>query len=498
MLQNSFRIWFLLFIWVLCAPVNALTVGTPQRVEPVSWSGQWIEWVRAGDHVRAEADIELRLKQSSTDVHVNQRLNNALETMARRWRVEPALFEVWLRASDHGSVRLVQAKLKTNIAWAARGVHMARDVHTDNFARMHALMAEAEPLYEEALERLGPSCDPCQRGLVVTAYYNRGAREAALVVDRAMQALGGGGYLTPLEYLHYLQPKWGGSWRQGEAFVHVFARDYPGSKTTAVLRSQLAEYKADELWVANKRHQATVLLQESLTWDPDNASAWASLAALANAEGDGAMAMEAATRALHLDPEAKMALSTRASMLLEGPNPAEALADLEGATVLGDDWALATLVRILANGLHGTPKAPERVASICRAAMERDTPTAYACMASVYYFGLGEAVDKPRAFGYFLEASDRGFKGSAVDAGFMLMRGDGVPRDEEQAIAQWIRAADAGDERATQLLRGHMSTWTYFWRVQRPAYLRHAKAYAEQVQAVPGVLLAGLLGWLLS
>lgn len=498
MLQNTLRAWCVLSIWMLIGPANADTVVTPERIDPVSWSAQWMEWVKAGDHVRAEADIELRLKQSALDVQVNQRLDNALETLARRWRVEPTLFEAWLRASDHGSVRLVQAKLKTNMAWAARGIHLARDVHTDNFARMYTLMAEAEPLYGDALRRLGPLCDPCHHGLVVTAYHNRGSRDAAVVVDRAMQALGGGGYQTPRAYLHYLQPKWGGRWTQGDAFVQVFARDYPGSKTTAVLRGQLAEYRADELWNAKKHHQAMVLLQESLTWDPDNASAWASLAALASSQGDGPMAMEASNRALRLDPEAKLALTTRASLLLEGPNPAEALADLEGATVLGDDWALAHLVRILANGLHGTPKAPERVASVCRASMERDTPTSYACMASVYYFGLGEAVNKPKALGYFLEASDRGLKESAVDAGFMLMRGDGVPRDEEKAIAQWIRAAEAGDEKATGLLIGHLSGWQYFWRIQRPAYLRYAKEYAEQVNGVPGVLLAGLLSWLLS
>ena len=500
MLQNRLRTWCVLLVCLLSGPMIADDAVAVQPVngDSISWSAQWMEWIRAGDHARAEADIELRIQEASTRLAVNGRLNNALDAMARRWRAEPKVFEAWLGDSKHGAVLLVQARLKTYMAWTARGTQWARDVHADNFARMHTLLLEAEPLYREALKRLGPLCDPCHEGLVVTAYHNRGSSEAAIAMDRAMQAMGRGSYQAPLTYLQYLQPKWGGSWSQAEAFVQVFARDHPGSHTTAVLRSHLAKYKADQLWSAKKYHQAMVLLQEALTWDSTNARAWADLAAIANSQGDSAMAMEAATSALQLDPEAELALSTRASLLLKGAKPAEALADLEGATVLGDDWALANLVRILANGLHGTPKAPERVASICRAAMERDTPTAYACMASVYYFGLGEAVDKPRALGYFLEASDRGFKGSAVDAGFMLMRGDGVPRDEEQAIAQWIRAADAGDERATGLLRGHMSTWTYFWRVQRPEYLRGAKTYAEQVRAVPGVLLAGLLGWLLS
>ncbi|MDZ4398072.1 hypothetical protein [Hydrogenophaga sp.] len=500
MLKNTWRIWCASLVWMLSAWAHGAAAAAAENAidEPTSWSAQWIDWIRAGQHSRMEADFDRRLQQASSDIAVNARLNNALNAMARRWRVEPAVFESWLRASEHGAARLAQAQSKLQMAWAARGTKWAREVHAENFARMHTLMLQAEPLYAEALKGLGPLCDACHEGLVVTAYHNRGASEAAIATDRAMQAMGRGAYQTPLTYLQYLQPKWGGSWPQAEAFVQVFSRDYPGSDTTAVLRSHLAEYKANQLWSARKYQQAMVLLQESLTWDPANARAWADLAAVSNSQGDHAMALEAATRALKLDPEAKLALSTRASVLLKGPNPGEALADLEGATVLGDDWALASLVRILANGLHGTTKAPERVATICRAAMERDTPTAYACMASVYYFGLGESVNKPRALGYFLEASDRGFKGSAVDAGFMLMRGDGVPRDEEQAIVQWIRAADAGDEKATRLLVGHLDTWTYFWRVLRPGYLREAKAYAEQVQAVPGVLLAGLLGWLLS
>lgn len=500
MLLNLLRAGCLLLAWALSQPGYGAAIPETHAEpdDPASWSSKWMYWVREGDYARAEVDIELRLQQSSSSLTVNRRLNNALDAMSNRWRVDPVPFEAWLGASGHGAVLLLHAKLKTHMAWAVRGTQWARDVHADNFARMRALMLEAEPLYEEALKRLGPRCDLCYEGLIITAHSNRSPREAGIVMDRASQALGSGAFHTPLTYLHYLQPKWGGSWSQSEAFVQLFARDHPSSDTTPVLRSHLAEYKADQFWSEKKYLQAMTLLQESLTWDSANARAWASLAAISNNRGDGVMAMEAATRALRLDPEAKLALRTRAALLLEGPDPAQALPDLEGATVQGDDWALARLVRILANGLHGTPKSPARVAAVCRASMEGDTPTAYACMASVYYFGLGEPVNKTRALGYFLEASDRGHKESSVDAGFMLMRGDGVPRDEEKAVAQWIRAADAGDDRALRLLQGHLSGWQYFWRVQRPAYLLQAKQYAAQVRAVPGVLLAGALGWLLE
>src|SRR5690606_35797120 len=142
----------------------------------------------------------------------------------------------------------------------------------------------------------------------------------------------------------------------------------------------------------------------------------------------------------------------RASTVLRGKQPLDAVPLLERAAALGDDWALQAVLPIVAAGQHGFKPDRERAQRICQSAIDALQASGFACTGGLHFFGVGRPPDKPRAFQWFVEAAERGVASSMVDAGLMLWRGDGVPRDPQRAIRYWLRARSLGEPRAdTQL-----------------------------------------------
>ena len=419
---------------------------------------------------------------AALDQHFNTRLSDARHSLAQHralWRALQSLanstpvsadpFDRWVEKSHSGASRLVRAEFYLRRAWNARGAAFVRDTHPDNFARMHELLDRALVDYKAAIALLGPACDVCQAG-ILEVHMLRGERSAgAAGVDPAMQALGGG-MATPLNYLLFLHPRWGGSWEDMERFVQRFSEDFPRAPGVPLLRGALLAHQADAWLGAAEPERARLLLEQALRLDPDSAYLWQRLAATALLAGDAEGVLRASEKALSSDPNAVEALNARASVLLRGPQALEAVPLLERSVALGDDWALQTLLPIVAAGQHGFRPDRDRAQALCQSAIDALRPAGFACMGGLHFFGLGRAPDKALAFQWFAEAAERGVASSMVDAGLMLWRGDGVPRDAERAIVYWLRAHAAGEPRADGQLRAQLSAWAYWQRVTLPGY----------------------------
>lgn len=431
-------------------------------------------------HDRLEQHFAGRLQASLDSLRSFRALNRDMEALAMSSPASLVPFDRWVHLKGSGVAVLARAEFLRHRAWAARGDKFARETHRDNFARMERLMAQAQVDYEAALAQLGPRCDLCHSGLLESQMLLGQRAQAVTRVDAAMLAMSGG-MATPLNYLRFLQPRWGGSWQEMERFVDRFASDFPAAPGVRLLRGALLAHRADAWLEAGDAQQARLLLEEALRLDPESGQLWDQLSAVGQVAGDSKLILSASAKALAINPQAVGALIARSGALLRGPHPLDAVPWLEQAAALGDDWALQTLLPIVAAGRHGFKPDRERAQRICQSAIDAQRPAGFACMGGLAFFGIGRAPDKPAALRWFVEAAERGVASSMVDAGLMLWRGDGVPRDPQRAIGYWLRAHEAGDPRADAQLKSNLSAWAYWRQVVLPVYQARALSWLGEL-----------------
>lgn len=428
----------------------------------------------SGEYDTLEKHFAQRLDRALSSLADYRALHRDLETLAASTPATLVAFDGWVLRSNNGISRLVRAEFRSHRAWLARGDKFSHLTHKDNFIRMQHLMALARDDYASARAMLGNRCDVCLSGLLEAFMLEGDRSRGAALVDAAMHDMAGG-MATPLNYLRFLHPRWGGSWEEMERFVNRFAADFPQAPGVPLLRGVLMAHQADAWLEAGDVQRAILLQTEALRIDPGNGYLWRRLTAAALAADNAELGLRASEEALIINPQAIDALTARASFLLRGKQPLEAVPLLERAVAMGSDWALQALLPIVAAGQHGFKPDHERARRICQSAIDAQLPSGFACMGGLHFFGSGRPADKPQALHWFAEAADRGVASAMVDAGLMLWRGDGVATNAERAVDYWLRAHEAGEPRADALLKSHLSPWTYWWRVTLPG-LRSACA----------------------
>ena len=88
-------------------------------------------------------------------------------------------------------------------------------------------------------------------------------------------------------------------------------------------------------------------------------------------------------------------------------------------------------------------------------------------------------------------AADRGVPESMVDIGIMYWDGQGTPHDKAQAIAYWVKGAEAGDARGVGKLQSHLTPWEFYTEYTLPRFQR------ELVQGQAGDSVSAILGRLI-
>jgi TPR repeat protein len=460
----------------------------------------WNDLLAARQHTDLDARLGTALEAGLTDLTRYRVARRALAELVQSMPQTSDRFDAWVAATNSGTAHLARAEFHLRRAWQARGTETFAKTHPDALVRMRQLLAAARSDYETALEKIGPRCDLCHAGLLEVRLPLGERQPVAAMVDQAVQALDGG-IATPRAYVRFLEPRWGGNAAEAQRFVERFAADGPARAAIPLLRSALLVERSDQLNRQHKPEQALVMSQQAVIVDPGNSRAWERVAADALDLNLLPLALEATERALALDPGLRYALNARASALLKGPTPVEAVPFLERAVAQGDEWALKALLPIVAAGQHGFKPDPVRAEKICQSAIDALMPAGFACMGGLEYFGIGRPADRRRALQWFLEASDRGVNVAMVDAALMLLRGDGAQRDEKRAMALLVKAHFSGEPRAEGHLRAQLSTPAYWQHVYWPEYqakalgaLQDQRSQTRLMIAI-GCMLAGSLFW---
>lgn len=418
---------------------------------------------------KLDAYLSAFVEPSSRDVMINRRLYQAIVLLTRRKPTVSAPFDEWIAATNSGVSHLARATFYRERAWNARGEKFVNETHTDAFNRMHALLADAKSDYQIAIDKLGPNCDLCYAGLINAWMLEGDRKHIANLLDAALRAMNGG-ISTPMSYADTLLPQWGGSATEMERFPHDYIKNYPASPAGMMLKSNLVEWRAKNLHHEGKLTEAMELYTLATQLNPENTSAWSGMTSLAIKVGNDQVAFNAADIVLLLSPKNVGALTAKAHVVLKGTTPLDAMPLLERAVAEGSDWALEVLLPIVAAGRYGFPPDRQRAERICQSAIDADMAAGYACMGGIHYFGVGRAVDKPKALTWFVEASNRGFVRATMDAALMLSKGDGIPLDMDRAIGLWAKAKTAGEASAENFLKQNLSFFGYWKRVQLPEF----------------------------
>ncbi len=131
---------------------------------------------------------------------------------------------------------------------------------------------------------------------------------------------------------------------------------------------------------ANRTAEAIAAFERALELQPDNARAWETLARWRRSAKDPNGAVEAARRAIAVDPKMGSAHGLEGAILMETGKPAEARAPLERARELdGGDWKHAQNLGLVLHELSDEEGALAQFETAARLAPTQSAP--YACMA---------------------------------------------------------------------------------------------------------------------
>ncbi len=173
------------------------------------------------------------------------------------------------------------------------------------------------------------------------------------------------------------------------------------------------------------------------------------------------------------------------------PNYAEAMIWFRRAAEAGHDDAARALAHLHLHGL-GTGADPQEARRLLRQAGDRGNPAARAEHAALTLAGDGPEADRLAAVACLRERAETGDMVAAFNIGLCCAEGVGVPRDDEQAVA-WFRRA-ARELTVAQYWYGRMLAEGRGTPQDLPAardlFLRAAEQGLQDAEVVAGEMLA--------
>ena len=173
------------------------------------------------------------------------------------------------------------------------------------------------------------------------------------------------------------------------------------------------------------------------------------------------------------------------------PNHAEAMIWFRRAAEAGHDDAARALAHLHLHGL-GTSADPQEAMRLLRQAADRGDLKARAELAALVLGGDGPEADRLAAVTCLRECAEIGDMAAAFNIGICCAEGVGVPRDDEQAVA-WFRRA-AGELTVAQYWYGRMLAEgrgaPQDLYAARDLFLRAAELGLQDAEVVAGEMLA--------
>jgi len=245
-------------------------------------------------------------------------------------------------------------------------------------------------------------------------------------------------------YILLLQPRWGGSHAEMDAFAKTVGDTATSDKQRRLANRLAARSLGDrayQAWENNDRTAALRLLDEAAARSGDPGIHGYTRARILHQVGQTASAQALYDRILAHNPDDTEALYARGYLLLQSKQVAAGMRDIYRAAEGRDVVAMSKLGLLLVEGDHGVGiNIPEGMRWLERAAYFRNPEAAF-LLGKSYERGLGIPVDQPRAVGYYRIAVEGDHGPSQNDLGLMLWYGRGTKQDQEEAVRLWKLAA---------------------------------------------------------
>lgn len=371
-------------------------------------------------------------------------------------------FDAWLKASnDAPLVHMARGWFLADLGWRARGTGPSRELKRVQRKAMNDFFTRAVTDLEAAIDKM-PACEACYAKLIEIS--KAGPGDASLLYQRADTKIPGGVFIA-FQHMDALDPRWGGSIEEGRRFVESYSKKYPQSLIIAALEAGLVVWQGDTPYYKRDYQQAIEPYSRALAMDPERSVTSYKLAYSLSELKRYQEALKWIEHSLFITPRYSNALNTYAWVLLHLKRPEDARAALSRSIALGDKWALEKGVGTWRRGDFGLKPDAEVTWAFCQDALRAKMKEAYSCIADHYRRGLYVQKNAAEAAKWLRHGADAGVTSDMVELGNAYWKGEGVAKDEDEAIAWWRKARAAGDKRGEEQLRAHLGGWRYFREV---------------------------------
>lgn len=355
------------------------------------------------------------------------------------------IFDEWRKAIPHSYPALAASgHHHVALAWAWRGHASVGRTHPARMSKMEEHLAIASGFLTESLSLTAIPLTSLTKLIELQKMIgNRADAEKLLAQAERLDP----SCSKPREmFITSLEPRWGGSHQQMDAFaarVASTARDKKTHNLGRWLAVQSIGDQATQRWEGKDLVGALRLFDEAAAKSRQKAFPMSRARILA-AVGQTGPALALYEQILNDDPDNKDALYYRAHALFQMRRASEGLDNLRRSARAGLPMAWNDLGNILAEGEHGAPIDDKESLQWMEKAAYFWDPRAAFFLGKTYERGLGVAVNFQKAVRYLRIAADQNHGAALNDLGLLIWYGRGTDQNQDEAIRLWRIAAARG------------------------------------------------------
>lgn len=247
-------------------------------------------------------------------------------------------FNRWLEnVTDSTNALIARGIVYENLGWVARGGNFASETSEHEFALMREYFSKAVKDHNKVLEEGNKSLLSYASLTNMAAAYDFGTKKEVLF-ERGLDAFPESHYL-PSHYMHKLQPKWGGSYKQIRNLAIRMRERAKNNPMLITLGGAELRYRANQLNKENEDEEALVYDRFSIFYGADVQGA-INLAVAYDKKNDSDSALTALSHTLQFHPGNARLLANRAYYNALAGNEASAIHDIENVDIdkINESW----------------------------------------------------------------------------------------------------------------------------------------------------------------
>jgi TPR repeat protein len=417
-----------------------------------------IELLEAGQVAELDRRVDALQARYEAGEADDLELPRALAVFERAIPEWEGAFQRWVQAYPQSyGAHYARGSYFLALGWAHRGEGYSRGTAQSRFSEFSRFTGKSEADLRSSVQLTKKPVASLKR--LIDAAIGHGDRALADELYQKALALDRLAFGPRRAYLWGLQPKWGGSVEQMNAFLAT-------ARGAGLPAEQVRELEAD-YWIAMSD-------MADSAGDTDGALEQARRAV---GSGEFPAALIERGRVHHRRREYTQAIADFSSAIEKRPqaNPRvyrqrawayeaarrfpEAAADYRAAAERGDATAQTRLGGAYNNGELGVKKDFAEAFRWYRRAAGLGDPFAQSYIAQMYYLGEGVKLSYPDAAKWASASAGQKNPGGQTALGIILWYGNGLPQDQERAIDLWRAAARNGDAAAKTNLERLPSAW---------------------------------------